>query len=67
MQAINQQLIEKGGMRIIGSFYQGARNLTSKEKVLSPKDMTLPVLADWSSPFAYDGEPLDLDRFRPKA
>ena len=31
---------------------------------LSPKDMTLPVLAGWVSPFAYDGEPLDLDRFR---
>ena len=39
LQAINRQLIEKGGMRIVGSFYQGARELTSKEKVLSPKDM----------------------------
>jgi tripartite ATP-independent transporter DctP family solute receptor len=39
LQEINAQLIEKGGMRIIGSFYQGARQLTSKEKVLSPKDM----------------------------
>ncbi len=39
LQAINQQLVEKGGMRIIGSSYQGARQLTSKEKVLSPKDM----------------------------
>jgi TRAP-type C4-dicarboxylate transport system substrate-binding protein len=39
LQAINQQLVEKGGMRIVGSFYQGARELTSKEKVLSPKDM----------------------------
>ena len=26
-------------MRIIGSFFQGTRELTSKEKVLSPKDM----------------------------
>jgi TRAP-type C4-dicarboxylate transport system substrate-binding protein len=26
-------------MRIVGSLYQGARNLTSKEKVLSPDDM----------------------------
>lgn len=39
LQEINNQLVEKGGMRIIGSFYQGARQLTSKEKVLSPKDM----------------------------
>lgn len=39
LQAVNQQLVEKGGMRIIGSSYQGARQLTSKEKVLSPKDM----------------------------
>ena len=40
LQAINKELVDKGGMRIIGSFYQGARQLTSKEKVLSPKDMT---------------------------
>ncbi|MGE0800548.1 MAG: TRAP transporter substrate-binding protein, partial [Lautropia sp.] len=39
LQEINRQLVEKGGMRIIGSSYQGARELTSKEKVLSPKDM----------------------------
>lgn len=39
LQEINKQLIEKGNMEIIGSFYQGARQLTSKEKVLSPKDM----------------------------
>ena len=26
-------------MRIVGSFFQGTRELTSKEKVLSPKDM----------------------------
>jgi tripartite ATP-independent transporter DctP family solute receptor len=39
LQDINKQLVEKGGMRIIGSSYQGARHLTSKEKVLSPKDM----------------------------
>jgi len=29
--------------------------------------MALPALADWSSPFAYDGDPLDLDRFGPEA
>src|SRR5262245_2951319 len=39
LQDINKELIEKGNMRIIGSFFQGTRELTSKEKVLSPKDM----------------------------
>jgi tripartite ATP-independent transporter DctP family solute receptor len=39
LQEINKQLIAAGGMRIVGSLYQGARELTSKEKVLSPKDM----------------------------
>ena len=39
LQKINQELVEKGNMRIIGSFFQGTRQLTSKEKVLSPKDM----------------------------
>ena len=39
LQEINKQLVDAGGMRIVGSLYQGARNLTSKEKVLSPDDM----------------------------
>ena len=39
LQQINKELVEKGNMRIIGSFFQGTRQLTSKEKVLSPKDM----------------------------
>ena len=39
LQKINKELVEKGNMRIIGSFFQGTRQLTSKEKVLSPKDM----------------------------
>ena len=39
LQTINKELIEKGSMRIVGSFFQGTRELTSKEKVLSPKDM----------------------------
>ena len=39
LQAVNKELVEKGGMRIVGSFFQGTRELTSKEKVLSPKDM----------------------------
>jgi tripartite ATP-independent transporter DctP family solute receptor len=39
LQAINKELVDKGGLRIVGSFFQGTRQLTSKEKVLSPKDM----------------------------
>ncbi len=39
LREINQQLVEKGNMRIVGSFFQGTRQLTSKEKVLSTKDM----------------------------
>jgi tripartite ATP-independent transporter DctP family solute receptor len=39
LQAINKELVEKGGMRIVGSFFQGTRHLTSKERVLSPADM----------------------------
>lgn len=39
LKAINDELVAKGGMRIVGSFFQGTRHLTSKEKVLSPKDM----------------------------
>ena len=39
LAAINKELVEKGSMRIVGSFFQGTRHLTSKEKVLSPADM----------------------------
>jgi tripartite ATP-independent transporter DctP family solute receptor len=39
LREINQELVQKGNMRIIGSFFQGTRQLTSKEKVLSVKDM----------------------------
>jgi tripartite ATP-independent transporter DctP family solute receptor len=39
LREINQQLVEKGSMRIVGSFFQGTRQLTSKEKVLGIKDM----------------------------
>ncbi|MEO8133081.1 MAG: TRAP transporter substrate-binding protein, partial [Betaproteobacteria bacterium] len=39
LREINAQLVEKGNMRIVGSFFQGTRELTSKEKVLSVKDM----------------------------
>jgi len=39
LQEVNKQLIEKGGMRIVGSLFQGTRHLTSQEKVLTPADM----------------------------
>src|SRR4051794_828915 len=39
LREINAQLVDKGNMRIVGSFFQGTRELTSKEKVLSIKDM----------------------------
>ncbi len=39
LQEINKQLVATGGMRIVGHLFQGTRHLTSKEKVLSPKDM----------------------------
>jgi len=39
LAAINRELVEKGNMRIVGSFFQGTRHLTSKEKVLTPADM----------------------------
>lgn len=39
LKAVNQELLQKGGMRIVGSFFQGTRHLTSKDKVLSPDDM----------------------------
>jgi tripartite ATP-independent transporter DctP family solute receptor len=39
LQEINKQLVQAGGMRIVGNLFQGTRQLTSKEKVLSVKDM----------------------------
>ncbi|MFM1988577.1 MAG: hypothetical protein RJA99_1534 [Pseudomonadota bacterium] len=39
LQLINADLVSKGNMRIVGTAFQGARQLTSKEKVLSPRDM----------------------------
>ena len=39
LREINAELVQKGSMRIIGSLFQGTRQLTSKEKVLTPKDM----------------------------
>ena len=39
LQEVNRQLVAAGGMRIVGHLFQGTRHLTSKERVLSPKDM----------------------------
>src|SRR3954449_8028404 len=39
LREINDELVKKGNMRIIASLFQGTRQLTSKEKVLSIKDM----------------------------
>jgi tripartite ATP-independent transporter DctP family solute receptor len=39
LREINQELVQKGNMRIVGALFQGTRQLTSKEKVLSVKDM----------------------------
>jgi tripartite ATP-independent transporter DctP family solute receptor len=39
MQEINRKLVEKGGVRIVGNFYRGARQLTARYPVYSPKDM----------------------------
>ncbi|HJT61426.1 MAG TPA: TRAP transporter substrate-binding protein [Burkholderiales bacterium] len=39
LREINQELMQKGNMRIVAALFQGTRQLTSKEKVLSVKDM----------------------------
>jgi tripartite ATP-independent transporter DctP family solute receptor len=39
LKEINEELVKKGNMRIVGSFFAGTRHLTSNEKVLSSKDM----------------------------
>src|SRR5687767_10838541 len=39
LREINQELVQQGNMRIVASLLQGKRQLTSKEKVLSVKDM----------------------------
>lgn len=39
MQEINEKLVEKGGVRIVGNFYRGARQLTARYPVKSPADM----------------------------
>src|SRR3954466_8597038 len=39
LREINQELVQKGNMRIVAALFQGTRQLTSKDKVLSIKDM----------------------------
>ena len=39
LQDINKQLVEKGGVRIVGNFYRGARQLSAKFPVKSPDDL----------------------------
>jgi tripartite ATP-independent transporter DctP family solute receptor len=39
MKEINDELVKKGNIRIVGSFFAGTRHLTSNDKVLSSKDM----------------------------
>jgi len=39
LQGINEKLISNGGVRIVGNFYRGARHLTARYPVYSPKDM----------------------------
>ncbi|MFC0268082.1 TRAP transporter substrate-binding protein [Kushneria aurantia] len=40
VQKINQQLIEKGGVRIIGRIYRGKRHISSNFAVKSPDDLS---------------------------
>ena len=39
LQEINKKLVAKGGVRIVGNFYRGARQLSARYAVYSPKDM----------------------------
>lgn len=39
LQAINAQLVEKGGVRIIGRIYRGARHISSNFEINDPSDM----------------------------
>lgn len=39
LQEINEQLIEQGGVRIIGRIYRGARHISSNFEVKSPDDL----------------------------
>lgn len=39
LQELNKQLIEKGGLRVLGSCYRGARQLSANFPVYSPEDV----------------------------
>ncbi len=39
LREISDELIKRGNMRIVASLFQGTRHLTSKDRVLSSKDM----------------------------
>lgn len=39
LEAINEKLVENAGIRIVGNFYRGARQLTARYPVYSPADM----------------------------
>ncbi|MDE0924903.1 TRAP transporter substrate-binding protein [Aurantimonas coralicida] len=39
MQEFNEQLVEKGGMRIIGRLFRGARQMTANQAVRTPADL----------------------------
>jgi tripartite ATP-independent transporter DctP family solute receptor len=39
LREMNQELIKKANMRVIGSYYMGARQLSAKLAVYSPKDL----------------------------
>lgn len=39
LQEMNKKLVAKGNVRIVGNFYRGARQLTARYAVRSPKDM----------------------------
>ena len=39
LTAINEKLVANGGVRIVGNFYRGARQLTARYPVYSPADM----------------------------
>ena len=62
LKELNEELVKKGGMRIVGSFYAGTRHLTSNEKVLSSKDMQgrkyrgVPIKLDWVAQVQIDPE-----------
>lgn len=39
LQALNEQLIDEGGVRVIGRIYRGARHISSNFEIKSPADM----------------------------